>query len=462
MGRMGMWVCVVVVVVVAVAWQAAWRHQPPVPALDPDPWWAPGHMPQDQPQDTSVTTFRIAVSQQALDDFSYRLALPPRLTPALQDANFTYGVNPDTLQAVLYHWRHRYDWRQREARLNSYPHYKTNIEGLDIHFLRARAGKERDVVPLLLVHGWPGSFAEFYNILPLLTNPEDNRSVALEVICPSIPGYGFSQASAKQGFGHLETAQIFLKLMKRLGYERFYVQGGDWGAYVLTAMATMYPQNVLGVHLNMVPLSTPGVTLKTVLGSVLPAGLVVSQADQAKLYPLSNKLSLILRETGYMHIQATKPDTIGTALDQSPVSLLVYILEKFSTWTNPDNLHLPDGGLFQPSFPIDLDSILDNICIYWFTNSITTSLRYYSENFNKDISVKNVNSIPCVVPAGMAIFPNELARHPKNFAAHKFYDIVSYNELPVGGHFAAMEQPHLLAKDLLKFINIVEERRSKK
>ncbi|KAG0710919.1 Juvenile hormone epoxide hydrolase 1 [Chionoecetes opilio] len=395
-----------------------------------------------------------------LDDLKARLALPLRLTPALENANFTYGFTAATLDKVVRHWRTKYDWKKREARLNTFPHFKTQIEGLDIHFLKAaaKAGPGVTVVPLLLVHGWPGSVVEFYNILPLLTTPQEGSGVAFEVICPSIPGYAFSQASTKQGLGHLETAQIFLKLMKRLGYERFFAQGGDWGSLIVSDMATLYPDNVLGVHVNMLMAHGAGRTLKALLGAWLPAGVLVDAADQGKLYPLGEKMGMLLQESGYMHIQATKPDTIGAALNQQPVSLAVYILEKFSTWTDKHNSRLPDGGLLQPDFPIPLDEMLDNICVYWFTNSITTSMRFYAENF-PTFFTRTLNNIPCRVPAGLAAFPQELALDPKNFLAHKYYDIVTYSDQPAGGHFAAMERPRLLASDIHNFVKAVRQRR---
>ncbi|XP_069937348.1 juvenile hormone epoxide hydrolase 1 isoform X1 [Cherax quadricarinatus] len=434
-------------------------EEPPLPHLEPDPWWGPGE-PQDE--DVSINRFSINISDEDLRDFKARLALPLRLTPALEGANFTYGMNSDTLQKIVKYWREKYDWREREARLNSYPHYKTRIEGLDIHFMRAdsKIGSAKNVkaVPLLLIHGWPDSIVGFLDILPLLTHPQEGSNVVFDVICPSIPGFGFSQSSSKQGFSHIETSQVLVKLMQRLGYEQFYVQGGDWGARIATNMAIMYPQRILGVHVNTFYVSTPGLTfrIKMLLGAFLPAGVVVAKEDQNKLYPLSNLFSMVLMETGYMHLQATKPDTIGAALNQNPVSLAAYILEKFSIWTHRDNRHKPDGGLLHGDFPISLDNLLDNICIYWFTNSITTSVRFYSEGFNKKTYGK-LDTIPVRVPAGLASFPQEILNLPKNFIAHKFYNIVTYNEQPAGGHFAAMERPALLAVDLHKFVTTLEK-----
>ncbi|KAK4299620.1 hypothetical protein Pmani_028121 [Petrolisthes manimaculis] len=435
-------------------------EEPPLPTLDPNPWWGPGERQEDN---VAVTQFKINVPEKDLKDLKDRLSLPLRLTPALEGTNFTYGFNSDTLSRIITYWIKNYDWRKRETKLNKYPHYKTQIEGLDMYFLRAAANvgvrKDVKVVPLLLVHGWPGSVVEFYGILPLLTTPREGSNVVFEVICPSIPGYGFSQGSSKPGLGTLQTAQIFLKLMKRLGYDQFYIQGGDWGSFIVTEMAILYPQNILGVHVNMVSMMTTTQRLKIWLGSLLPTGLVFSEGDKPHHhYPLSDFFALLMQETGYLHIQATKPDTIGTALDQSPVALAAYILEKFSTGTNLDNLHKPDGGLLSKDYPISIDSILDNICVYWFTGTITTSVRFYSENVNKNLENRPTNQIGVRVPSGLSMFIKDIALLPESIVKHKYLDIVTYRFHDIGGHFAAMECPDLLAADLHEFSTAVENR----
>jgi len=194
------------------------------------------------------------------------------------------------------------------------------------------------------------------------------------------------------------------------------------------------------------------------LGAYLPSGMILPQTFENKFYPFSSFFSVFLRETGYFHIQATKPDTIGVALDQHPVSLAAYFLEKFSTGTNIKNTNKPDGGLLSKDFPIPIDDILDNICIYWFTNSGTTSARIYAEN-GKKVFGSTTDLIPVRVPAGLTSMPEELLSQPVNIAAHKFYDIVTFTELAEGGHFAAMEKPALLAADIYKFVNAVEKRK---
>nr|XP_027223680.1 juvenile hormone epoxide hydrolase 1-like [Penaeus vannamei]XP_027223681.1 juvenile hormone epoxide hydrolase 1-like [Penaeus vannamei] len=433
-------------------------REPEMPSLPQNPWWGEG---EPQAEDTAIRPFTINIPDEDLEDLRLRLALPLRLTPPLEGANFTYGTNSDTLKHIVEYWRKEYHWKEREAKMNELQHFKTQIEGLDIHFVHARPQQTpsnvHEPIPLLLIHGWPGSFVEFLGILPLLTSPGEGSGRVFEVICPSLPGYGFSQAAAKPGLGLQETAQIFLKLMKRLGHSRFYVQGGDWGAGVATQLATLYPQHLRGVHLNMFRPQTTMGKVRQVLGAFLPSGTLMAKEEEGMLYPLLEHAKWLLRESGYFHIQATKPDTLGAALAQSPVGLASYLLEKFSTWTNGANVNKPDGGLLK-GFPIALDALLDDICIYWFTNSITSSMRYYAENMSRERAAIDTSNIPSKVPAGLAAFPEEVLLAPRSLMAHKFHDIVTYTRPSAGGHFAAMEQPGILARDFRAFVEAVEAR----
>ncbi|KAB7505556.1 Juvenile hormone epoxide hydrolase 1 [Armadillidium nasatum] len=410
----------------------AWKiydlnRNPPLPVLEENPWWGPGKPGKD---DTAIKPFKIKIPQEEIQHLKKLLSLPLRLTPPLEDAKFTYGFSSDVLK----------------------------IEGLHIHFLHIKPSvdpkaKNLTVLPLLMIHGWPGSFVEFDQILPLLTSPHEGSNVVFEVICPSIPGYAFSQAASKQGLGTLPTSQIFLKLMKRLGFEKFYVQGGDWGSLIASTMATLYPQNIIAMHTNMPGTNTPGNTIKHILGSFLPSGFVVKPDKEYTLYPLSSFYSFLVRESGYMHLQSTKPDTIGAALENSPVGLAAYILEKFSTWTNRENVDKDDGGLLSNDFPISLDRLLDNLSIYWFSRSITSSMRYYAESF---VAMHNskINSITCDVPSGFSAFKNEIIVFPENMLAFKFKAITFYRFHEFGGHFAAFEVPAVLAKDIHDFVTL--------
>ena len=302
------------------------------------------------------------------------------------------------------------------------------------------------------MHGWPGSFVEFLEIIPFLTI--GTSDIALEVIAPSIPGYGFSSAAEKVGFTGDYTAKIFRSLMLRLGHHQFYCQGGDWGSMVTTLIATYYPDNVLGLHVNMGGFFTNGGIAKSYLAQ-LPGlkYLIADPEDYQKVDDMFPRLGFLLQESGYMHIQGTKPDTVGVGLSSSPLGLAAYILEKFSTWTNADWRHLTDGGL-GTLHSINMDKMLTNVMIYWITNSITSSMRYYKENFSSLNSA--VMNAPIKVPVGFADCPGELVRVPRFQLRGKFPNMIQYNTLPAGGHFAAMEKPKLLAQDFLQFASKVE------
>jgi len=355
---------------------------------------------------------------------------------------------------VAEYWIKTYDWRKEERIINSFPQFTTNIQGLNIHFLHVKPtpvpGKK--IVPLLLVHGWPGSVVEFLDMIPLLTS--GGGELQFEVVAPSIPGYGFSSVPEKVGYNGLQTASTLVKLMARLGHNKFYCQGGDWGSVITSFISTLYPHHVRGLHLNMMPGITPGSLLKTILAKNV-AGLkylIVDEEDQAKdLFPLG----YLLQETGYMHIQGTKPDTVGVGLSTSPLGLAAYIMEKFSTWTNPAWRERSDGGLGK-SHPVSMDRMITNVMIYWLTNTITSSMRYYKENLSTyDDAVANGQ---VKVPVGFADFPHEINRACRFQLRAKYPDLVSFTTQPTGGHFAALEVPRLLATDILHFVQIVETR----
>nr|DBA27391.1 TPA: hypothetical protein GDO54_011549 [Pyxicephalus adspersus] len=381
----------------------------------------------------------------------------------LEDSQFHYGMNSDTLKKVISYWRETYDWGKQVEIINRYPHYTTNIEGLNIHFIHVKppnlpAGQK--AIPLLMVHGWPGSFYEFYRIIPFLTEPGKHGldpRYTFEVICPSIPGYGFSEAPHKQGFNGIAAARIFYKLMLRLGFSEFYLQGGDWGSLITTIMSQMKPESIKGLHLNMVFISTQGLgmLISLILGRYLPWLVGMTREDVRRIYPYFEKnVYALLRESGYLHIQGTKPDTVGSALNDSPAGLAAYILEKFSTWTNPDYRELEDGGLERK---YSLDQLLTNVMIYWVSGSITSSMRFYKENLTRDFQSSPTARIGVYVPTGIAAFPCELVHAPRVWAKEKFSNIVTYTYMPRGGHFAAFEEPELLAADIQNFVLKVEK-----
>lgn len=246
-----------------------------------------------------------------LSDLQRRLINTRSFTPPLEGIQQQYGFNTNTLKTIVNYWIKNYNWRQREQFLNQFPQFTTTIQGLKIHYIHA---KPKDTTiktyPLLITHGWPGTVVEFYRIIPLLISYSENHGFAFEVIAASLPGYGFSDGARKPGFGTAHIATIFRILMKRLGFDEFYVQGGDWGSFVVKNLATLYPDNVLGLHTNMGASTSRLSNVKMLLGAMWPT-LVVDEKYVDRMYPLSKRFKDIIEESGYFHLQATKPDTIG-------------------------------------------------------------------------------------------------------------------------------------------------------
>ncbi|TSN48516.1 Epoxide hydrolase 1 [Bagarius yarrelli] len=310
-----------------------------------DGWWRVGEKPLTE--DRTIRPFVVETSKEIVEDLYQRID-HTRYTDSLHDSRFHYGFNSNYLQRVVSYWRHEFNWEKQVKVLNKYPHFKTNIEGIDVHFVHVKPVQRvgQKVVPLVMVHGWPGSFFEFYKIMPMLTDTKSD--VVFEVICPSIPGYGFSEAPHVQGFNSMDAARIFHKLMERLEFSEYYVQGGDWGALITSNMAQMKPECVKGLHLSMIFARAGSIQIivSLLVGRYLPFLVGFTREDVRRIFPYMQKnVYELLKESGYMHIQATKPDTAGRALNDSPVGLAAYILEKFSTWTDFENRDLEDGGL---------------------------------------------------------------------------------------------------------------------
>uniref|UniRef100_A0A8D8USB9 Epoxide hydrolase n=1 Tax=Cacopsylla melanoneura TaxID=428564 RepID=A0A8D8USB9_9HEMI len=351
---------------------------PPLPHL-PDTHWGKG---QPRPDDVGIYPFTVNVSDSVLNDLKSRIRSTNTLTPPLEGVGFEYGFNSDYLKVVLDYWANNYNWRKFETALNKFPQFKTQISGLNIHFIRVtpKVPAQVKIVPLLILHGWPGSVKEFQRIIPMLTEPRKEHNFVFEVIAPSLPGYGWSEAAVRPGLGAAQMGLLMKKLMARLGYPQFYVQGGDWGAFIAANMATLFPENVKGLHSNMCVAHTTLATLKLFIGSLYPP-LVVEEKYAHRMYPLSKNFDNMMLESGYYHLQSTKPDTVGISLTDSPAGLAALILETFSTRTNPTWRSLPDGGLTRG---LDLDDLLDNVSLYWFTNSVTSAIRLILEQGTED------------------------------------------------------------------------------
>ena len=377
----------------------------------------------------SILPFTIAIPQELLVDLRERL-LRTRWTDETDAEPWRYGPPLSYMQKVVEHWLHRYDWRQHERELNSLHHCTTNLDGLTIHFVH-EPGVGPSPMPLILTHGWPGSFVEFAEIIPMLTDPAAHggrAEDAFSVVVPSIPGHGFSSRPTRAGFNYSDVADLWAALMGRLGYDRFGAQGGDWGSWISVALAQQHPQRVTGLHLNY--LSTrfrPGLR---------PSDPPLSAEEQDYL----DRVAVWAEAEGaYIAIQATKPQTLGYGLSDSPVGLAAWLLEKFRGWS--DCSDRPEGA-------IPLDALLTDIMIYWATNSAHSAARFYSGSRERPFHLAPGEKI--APPCGVVRLPRELPMPPRRWAERAF-NITSWTELPRGGHFAALEQPQLLAEDIRAF-----------
>lgn len=424
------------------------RKSSPVPTIE-EKWWALGTPTEE---DTSVKPFKIEASDEVIKDLHRRIDNAIPFQQPLEGVNHNYGINTNLLKAIVDYWRNQYDWSKRQEFLNQFPHFKTSIQGLNIHFIHAKPKDVPEgvqVVPILLVHGWPGSVREFYEMIPILTTPQTGRNFVFEVVAPSLPGYGFSDAASKPGMNPAQIAQIFNKLMGRLGFDRYYIQGGDWGSGICHDLAVLYPNSIIGVHRNL-HFGNGFTHWKVLLGIYFPS-LFFTEKEIQKIYPLKKNFFGLLLESGYFHIQTTKPDTVGVGLRDSPVGLAAYIIEKFITWTNPAWKDLPDGGLTQR---YTYDKLLDNVMIYWITRSITTSMRLYAETYSQPYRDLNIGSKPITVPSGLSRFEHEISFPPETILKEDHKNFIHLTDRD-GGHFAAFEVPDVLGKDILDFVEKV-------
>ena len=373
--------------------------------------------------------FRIEVAEPVLEDLQARLA-QTRFPDQLPGTGWEYGVPIPYLRELVEHWRHAYDWRAAETRLNELEHYRDGIDGQSIHFVHARADDDR-ALPLLLTHGWPGSVVEFLDVLGPLTAPEAHRgasSDAFHVVAPSLPGYGFSGPTTTPGWDPWRIAAAFVELMDRLGYARYAAQGGDWGAQVAVRIAALDAQHCVAIHLNM-PLADA------------PADRVpLTDEDQADLAAMRE---FALDESGYALEQSTKPQTVGAALNDSPAGLLAWIVEKFRAWSDCDG---------DPEAVFTRDQLLTNVMTYWATETAASSARLYWELRHR----RSERAAPdyVEVPTGIARYPKEVIRAPRGWVERR-YNVTHWSNPPRGGHFAAMEQPQLFVDDLRSFFRSV-------
>ncbi|MEV0970107.1 epoxide hydrolase family protein [Microtetraspora glauca] len=354
-----------------------------------------------------IKPFRIDIPQADLDDLTDRLSRT-RWPNEVADAGWDYGFPLARLKELVEYWRTGYDWREHEAKLNELPHFTTEIEGQNIHFVHVRSSKP-DALALILTHGWPGSFLEFLDVIEPLSRD-------FHLVIPSIPGYGFSGPTHERGWDIARVARAWAELMRRLGYERYGAQGGDFGSGISTALGAVAPEQVVGVHVNYLP-TRP----------VPDADIELSETDEARLDKVRQ---LMANRPPYQALQALTPQTIGYALTDSPVGQLVWIAERFAQWTDPRS-------------QISDDRMLTDISLYWLTATAASSARLHHD-------APRGRPAPCPVPVGVAVFAHDITLSVRPLA-ERLYDIRHWSEFERGGHFAAMEVPELLAEDVREF-----------
>lgn len=372
--------------------------------------------------DGKITPFAYRAPQSALDDLRQRLTRTR--WPARETVNdWSQGVPLAKLRALIEYWGTKYDWRRCEAELNQFPQYRTTIDGLGFHFIHVRS-KNPNALPIIITHGWPGSVIEFLEIIEPLTNPTAHggrAEDAFHVVAPSLPGYGFSDKPSSPGWKSDRIARAWSELMGRLGYHRYVAQGGDWGSFITTTMAQQRAAGLAAIHLNM-PLVIP---------DKLPAKLSAEEK-----YAIDAQKRFETDQFGYFAIQGTRPQTIGYPLADSPAGQAAWIYEKFHGWT--DNNGNPEDALTR-------DQMLDNITLYWLTDTAASSARMYFEHAGIG-DVKNAGIVN--LPVGCSIFPRELFAAPRHWAERFFPKLIYWNEVERGGHFAAFEEPALFVREL--------------
>jgi pimeloyl-ACP methyl ester carboxylesterase len=381
-----------------------------------------------------VEPFRIDVPDPELDDLSSRLNAARWPEQETVD-DWSQGVPLQYMKELCAYWAAGYDWRATEARLNALPQFRTELDGLGIHLLHVRS-PHPDALPLVMTHGWPGSIVEFLKVIGPLTDPSahgGDTADAFHLVCPSLPGYGFSDKPQRPGWGVERIAAAWTELMARLGYERYGAQGSDWGTSISACIGQGDPDHVAGIHLTP-PLAPPD-----------PATFdALTDGERAALGSLEHAAEW---ESGYSTEHATRPQTIGYALADSPVALCAWIVEKFWAWTDCDG---------HPENVLTRDELLDNLMLYWLPRTGASSARLYWESLGQvnELITGPVHDV-VEVPTGCSIFPKELQRPSRRWAERRFRDIRHWNELDRGGHFAAFEQPELFVDEVRSFFRQV-------
>jgi epoxide hydrolase len=416
------WRVMVIAAVLGRAGVAVAQDKPPVPKTDGE----------------QIVPFRIAASDAVLHDLKDRLSRT-RWPDQIDGTGWEYGVPVAYMKELVSHWQTKYDWRQQEQELNKLEQFVTRIDGLDIHFVHVRS-KAKDAVPLVIVHGWPGSFVESHKIIGPLTDPVAHGGKAedsFHVVCPSLPGFGFSSKPEERGWSSQRMAEVIAKLMARLGYDRYGAQGGDWGSGITRWLATSDGGHCIGGHSNFPSGSQPA---EEPMRGVTPQEVERSQQRAKELND----------HRAYGAIQGTRPLTLGYGLNDSPAALAAWIVDKFWAWSD-------HGGNLDNSFT--KDELLTNVMIYWVTETMPSSTRIYYEsqhNLPRPKSMSPFQSTGRPAPMGFALFPKEINVPPRAWVERGMGgELTHWTEMARGGHFAALEQPQLLVEDVRAFFRKV-------
>ncbi|MGK9269904.1 epoxide hydrolase 1 [Williamsia muralis] len=339
-------------------------------------------------------------------------------SPAPDPRRWDQGVPLADLTEVLNYWRTQYNWRSFETRLNQIGQFRTTIDGLGIHFLHRRSART-DATPLIVTHGWPGSIAEFIGVVDELADPKDADAPAFHVVVPSLPGFGYSDRPTATGWGTEKIAAAWVELMGRLGYGKFLAHGGDWGGVITTILGGRFPEQVLGIHTTLAQ-APPGLTTD---------GLTTAERSWAE-----ETQNFWAHRTAYAKQQATRPQSIGYSLVDSPAGLLAWILDKFAEWTDTED---------SPFERVSIDSVLDNVTLYWLTRTGASAARIYYESHNSLDPELRVD-----VPAAITTYPGDIEKYPRAWAQERFRQIVRWRTPEIGGHFPSLKVPDYYIEDL--------------
>ena len=373
---------------------------------------------------SQIKKFNIEIPQSKLDDLQQRLTLtrwPEKETPD----DWTQGIPLSYMKEIHDYWLNDYDWRKHEKEINKFPQFLSTINELDVHFIHFKS-PHKNAKPLIITHGWPGSVVEFFKVIERLADPkidESNAEIAFDVITPSLPGFGFSGKPKKPGFGVEKIADTFSKLMQTLGYEKYFAQGGDWGAAVTTALGTQ-DSNCEAIHLNMAVVSPDMETMDD-----------LTEFEQQALAGFQFYQEW---DSGYSKQQSTRPQTLGYGLTDSPIGQAAWILEKFYQWTDCDG---------HPENAVSRDELLTNVMFYWLTETAASSARLYWESFGE------FNGGEVKTPTGVSIYPKEIFKASERWLKKRYTDLRYYNVLDSGGHFAALEKPDLYVNEIRSFFS---------